>query len=168
MVLARVGDRGERLERDVQHLLGAERVLEHVRALGEGLVDVAAAQPEIERDVGAAPALEVLEIGERAGGLELLVHVHVVLGRLDLVEHRRQLLVLGDDQLRRLLGDVRIGRQHDRDRLAHVVHLVDRQDRLVVERRAVIGVGDHLPHVVGGDDAVHARHRRAALVSMLT
>ena len=92
-------------------------------------------------------------------GLQLIVHMHVRRHRLDLVEHRRQFLVFGDDQLRRLLGDVRVGGQHDRHWLADEPHLVDRQDRLVVERRAVIGIGDHLADVVGGDDAVHARHR---------
>ena len=142
----------------MQHLLRAEGVLEHLRGLGEGLVDVAAPQPEVERDIGALAALEVLEVGEGAGGLELLVHQDLVVGGLDLVEDRRQLLVLGDDQLRRLLGDVRIGGEHDRDRLADIVHLADGEDRLVVEGRAVIGLGDDLAHVVGGDDAVDAGH----------
>ena len=117
---------------------------------GEGLVDVAAPQAEIERDIGALAALEMLQVGEGAGGLELVVHERLVLGRLDLVEHRRQFLVLGDDQLRRLLGDVRIGGEHDRDRLADEMHLADGEDRLVVEGRAVIGIGDHLADVVAG------------------
>ena len=86
------------------------------------------------------------------------MHQRLVLRRLDLVEHRRQLLVFGDDELRRLLGDVRIGGEHDRDRLADVVHLVDREDRLVVEGRAVIGLGDDLAHVLGCDDAIDAGH----------
>ena len=65
---------------------------------GEGLVDVASAQLVVERDVGASRALEVLEIGERAGRLELVVHQDFVLGGLDLVIDRRQFLVFGDDQ----------------------------------------------------------------------
>ena len=69
-----VADRAVGLEREVQDFLGAERVLEHVRGAGECLVDVAAPQPEIERDVGAPAALEMLEVGEGAGGLEFLVH----------------------------------------------------------------------------------------------
>ena len=56
-----------------------------------------------------------------------------------LVEDRRQFLVFCDDELRRLLGDVRVGGEHDRDRFADEVHLVDRQDRLIVECRPVIG-----------------------------
>ena len=66
--------------------------------------------------------------------------------------------ILGDDQLGSLLGDVRIGGEHDRDRLADIMHLVDGQDRLIVERRAVIGLGDDLAHVFGRDDAVDAGH----------
>ena len=93
-------------------------------------------------------AFEVLEVGEGAGGLELLVHQDLVLGRLDLVEDRRQFLVLGDDQRRGLLGDMGVLGEHHRDRLADVVHLADREDRLVVERRAVIGMRDDLAHVV--------------------
>ena len=98
----------------------------------------------------------MLEIGEGAGGLQLVVHQRLVLGRLDLVEHRRQFLIFGDDELHRLVGDMRIGGQHDRDRLADIMHLVERQDRLVVERRAVIGIGDDRLDVLAGIDAEHA------------
>ncbi len=151
----------------MQHLLGAEFVLEHVGGIGEGLVDVAGAHLVVERDVGALGALEVLQVGEGAGGLELLVHQDLVLGRLDLVEHRRQLVVLGDDQRRGLVGDMGVLGEHHGDRLADVVHLVDREDRLVVERRAVIGVRDDLAHVLGGHHPVDARHGAcAALVSI--
>ncbi len=117
-------------------------MLEHVRGLREGLVGVAAPQVEIERAIGALDALQMLEVGEGAGGLQFLMHEHLVVGRLDLVEHRRQLLVFGGDQLRRLLGHMRVVGQHHGDRLADITHLVERQDRLVVEGRAVIGVGD--------------------------
>jgi hypothetical protein len=51
----------------VQHLLGAELVLELVGGGGIGLVEIAAAQAIAERDVGVLRAFEVLEIGERAG-----------------------------------------------------------------------------------------------------
>ena len=155
-VVAVIGDGRVRLERQMQHLLGAEGVLEHVRGGGEGLVDVAAPQPEIERDIGALAAFEMLEIGEGAGRLELVMHQRLVCGRLDLVEHGRQFLIVGDDLLHRLLGDVRIGGEHDRDRLADKMHLADGEDRLVVERRAVIGIGDDLADVVAGVDGVDA------------
>ena len=142
----------------MQHLLGAEGVLEHVRRRGEGLVDVAAPQPEIERDVGALAALEMLEIGKGAGRLQFVVHQRLVFGRLDLVEHRRQFLVVGHDLLHGLIGDMRIAGEHDRDRFADKMHLADRQDRLVVERRPVIGIGDDFAHVVAGVDGVDAGH----------
>ena len=78
--------------------------------------------------------------------------------RLDLVIDRGQLLVLGLDQAQRLFGDVRIGGQHHRHRLADVTDLVQRQDRLVVERRAVIRIGDQPENILAGDDAMHAGH----------
>jgi hypothetical protein len=142
----------------VQHLLGAEGVFEDVGGLGEGLVHVAAPQPKIERDIGALAALEMLEIGKGAGGLELVMHQRLVLGRLDLVEYGGQFLVFRDDFLRRLLGDVRIAGEHDRDRLADIMHLADGEDRLVVEGRSIVGVGDHFAHVVAGVDGEDAGH----------
>jgi hypothetical protein len=153
-----IGDGDERLERKMQHLLGAELMLEHLGGGGEGRVDVADAELIVERDVGALGALEMLEVGEGAGGLELLVHHDLVLRRLDFVEHRRQFVILGDDQ-GGLLRHMGIVRQHHRDGLADIMHLVDGEDRLVVEGRAVIGVRDDLAHVLRGDDAVDARHR---------
>ena len=104
-----VADAGERLERQVQHLLGLELVLELVLGRGVGLVEVAAAQLVVERDVGVLGVLEMLEIGEGAGRLELVVHVDLRGQRLDLVIDRRQFFVFGGDELYRLLGDVRIG-----------------------------------------------------------
>ncbi len=91
-------------------------------------------------------------------GLQLRVHQRLVFRRLDLIEHRRQLLVLRYDQRNRLLGDVRIGSQHDRHRLADIIYFVDGEDRLIVEGRSVIGIGDDLAHVLGGDDAVDPGH----------
>ena len=62
--------------------------------------------------------------------------------------------MLGNYQLQRFLGDMRIGSQHDRDRFAHVTHLVDGQDGLVVKRRSVVGIRNNLDDVVSGNDAV--------------
>ncbi len=163
--LLKVADRGKRLEREVEALLGAERVLENMRGLGEGLVDIAAPQAEVERDIGALAALEMLEVGEGAGGLELLVHQHLVVGGFDLVEHRGQFLIFRDDELHRLLRDMRIGGEHGRHRLADIVHLVDGEDGLVVEGRAVIRLGNDLAHVFRRDHAIDAgeRFRRAGI-----
>jgi hypothetical protein len=160
-----VRHRHERLERQVQTLLGAKGVLEYMRRRRKGGGRIAAPQPEIKRYVGAPAPLEVLQVGERAGGLELLMHVHVRARGLDLVEHGGKLLVLGHDQLGRFLGHVRVGREHDRHRLADVMHLIDGEDRLVVKRRTVIGIGYDLADVGGGEHAVHAgdRARRAGI-----
>ena len=147
-----------RFEWQVQHFLGAERVLEHMRRRREGLVDVAAPQPEIERDIGALAALEMLEVGESAGWLQFIVHQRLVFGRLDLVENRRQFLVFRYDLLRGLVGDMRIAGEHHRDRFADKMHLANGQDRLVVECRPVIGISDDFPHVVAGIDGVDAGH----------
>ena len=101
----------------------------------------------------------MLEVGEGAGGLELVVHEHLVVGGFDLVEDRRQFLVFGDNELRRLFGDMRIVGDDGGDRLADIVHLVQREDRLVVEGRPVIGIGDDLADILAGIDAVDAGKR---------
>ena len=85
------------------------------------------------------------------------MHVDLRGQRIDLVIDRVHLLVFGGDELHRLLGDVRIGGDDGGDRLADEAHLLVGQDRLVVERRAVIGAFQHLHHVVDGDDVQHAR-----------
>ena len=151
-----VGDRAERLEGHVQAFLRAEFVLEDMRRRRERLVDVAAAQFGIEREIGVALALEMLEVGEGAGGLELLVDVSLGGHRLDFVIDRLELLVFGGDRLRRRLGDMRIGGEHDRDRLADKAHFVDRHDRLIVKGRSVIGLRDDLDDVFRRDDSEHA------------
>ena len=149
----------------MQRLLRTELVLEPVGGGGIGLVEIAAAQPVVERDIGALDPFEVLEIGEGAGRLELVVHIDLGGCRLDLVEDRGQFLVFGGDELYRLVGNVRVGGDHGGDRLADEAHLLVRQDRLVVEGRPVIGIGDHLHDVVDGDDMEDARHllRRAGV-----
>ena len=140
----------------MQHFLGAEGVLEHLRSGREGLVHIAAPQAEIERDIGALAAFEMLEIGESAGRFEFVVHQRLVLGRFNLIKYRRQFLIVGDDLLRRLLGDMRIGRKHHGNRFADKMHLADGEDRLVVEGRAVIRLGDHFADVVAGVNGEHA------------
>jgi hypothetical protein len=76
--------------------------------------------------------------------------------RLDLVVDRLELLVFGGDRLHGGVGDMGIGGEHHRDRLADEAHFVHGQDRLVVERRAVIGIGDDFNDVLRSDDAEHA------------
>ena len=93
------------------------------------------------------------------------MHENVRRQRVDLVKDRRQLLVFGGDQLHRLFGDVRVGGEHGRDRLADKADLLVGQDRLIVERWAVVGALQHLHHVVDRDDVQHARKllRRAGV-----
>ena len=156
LVVAGLGHRDERLEGQMQALLRLERVLEHVIGLGHGGLGIAAPQMIIERDIGAAAALEMFQVGEGAGRLEHVMHQNVGLHGLDFVIDRRQFLIFGGDQLHCLFGDMRIARQHDRDRLADMAHFVERQNRLIVKGRAVIGLGDQLLDVGAGDDAIDA------------
>ena len=58
-----------RLQWRVHLLRRAEDVLENVVGLGKGLVDVAAPQMVVERDIGVALAGKMLQIGEHAGRL---------------------------------------------------------------------------------------------------
>ena len=56
-VVSVVGDGRERLERQMQHLLGLEFVLELVLGGGVSLLEVAAAKLIVERDIGVLDAL---------------------------------------------------------------------------------------------------------------
>ena len=159
-VVTEIGDGDHRLEGRMHRLLRAEGMLEDVRRVGEGPVRVAEPQMEVERDVGVPLARQMLQIGEGPGGLQLLVHDGFRGQRFDLVIDRRQFLVIDRDQPRRPFRDMRIARQHGRDRLAEMPHLVERQDRLVVKGRPVIGFRQHRLHVFAGHHHMHARHRR--------
>ncbi len=158
-VFARLGDRHHRLQGRVRHLLGAEGVLEDMRRLGKCLLGVAAPQLEIERHIGALAAFEMLEIGKSTRRLEHVVDDGLGRNRLDLVHHRRQFIEFGHDEPRRFLGHMRVLGQDHGHRFADVPHLVDRQDRLVVEGRAVIGVGNDPADVVAGVDRKNAGTR---------
>src|SRR6185436_6087218 len=152
-----LGKRHDGLERRVNHLPGAERVLEHLIGFSKSPGDVAAADSRVERNVGSRPPAQILEIGERSGRLQHVMHDRCVrTGGCDFVEHGSERLVLDFDQICGLLGDVRIGRKRDRDRLADVTNLVDRQDRLVVKGRTVVGVRHERRDIGGGDDGVYA------------
>ena len=58
---------------------------------------------------------------------------------------------------------MRIGGEHDRHRLADIAHLADREDRLVVEGRAVIGLRDDLADFFGVTTRYTPGIARAAL-----
>ena len=91
------------------HCWVREAVLENMVGAGKGGFDVAAPQLIIERDIGVAATLEMLEIGESAGWPQNIVDESVGLHRLDFVIDRRQFLVFGEISAR-LLGNMRIAR----------------------------------------------------------
>ena len=157
--LGRLGDRHQRLEWRVHHLLRAEAVLEDaVRALHR-FFRISSSQPEIQGDIGVLPALEMLQVREGAGGPELVVH-HRLRGHcFDFVVDGRQLLVLRRDQVYRLLRHMRIGSEHDRDRLADIAHLVQGEYWLIVECRPVVRFRNDFLDVLPGHHAVDTRQR---------
>jgi hypothetical protein len=82
---------------------------------------------------------------------------------LDRVEHDRQRVGLDVDRGRGVLGHVGVVGHHEGDRLADVAHAVAGERRL---QRVLAALGReqadgdaHVGHVVGGEDAHHARHR---------
>jgi hypothetical protein len=149
------GDKG--LERKVQALLRLESVLDDLVGFGEPCFRIAPLEVVIERDVGIGLALQMLEVRERAGRLEHFMDDDLGFQRLDFVVDCRKLLVLRSNQLHRLVGDMGIARQHGGDRLADVAYLVDGEDRLIVESRAVIRLRDQLLYILPGDDAKNSR-----------
>ena len=103
------GQRHHRLERRVNDLAGAERVLEDVIGLGESFRDVAAAHARVERHVGAGSAAQVLEIGEHARRLQHVVDDRRIGTRgRHLVEHWIERVVLDLNQVRGFFGNVRV------------------------------------------------------------
>jgi hypothetical protein len=134
-----------------------EEVLEDAVRDLEPLIDVAAPDSVVDVHVAARAHLDVEQVGEHRAGAELLVDQRRSgAGGLHLVEHRRQLLVLDLDQVTRLVGRVRIGREHHGHRLAGEADLLEGQDGLVVEGGPVVRVGDDPEHVLPRDHPLHA------------
>ena len=98
------------------------------------------------------------EVGESTRWPQFIVHQRLVFGCLDLVENRRQLIVVRHDLLRGLIGDMRIAGKYNGDRFANEMHLSNSQDWLVVECRPVIGLCDDFPNVVAGIHGIDAGH----------
>jgi hypothetical protein len=158
-IAGRIRRRHERLQRQMQHLLRSERVLEDVGRRRKARGRIAVPQMEIECDVGIAFAVEMFQIRECARRLEHLVHDGLGRHRLDFVVDGRQRLVLYLHEPGCSVGNVGIRREHERHGLARMTHLVDRKDRLIVECGPVMGIGNQRADVFGGEDAMHARHR---------
>ncbi len=119
--------------------------------------------PVGDDDVGRGHvAVDVAEVEapfEGAVGPQGVVqHGGVVLERGEGVDHRRQLFVLDVDELEGVLGEVAVVGDHDRDALAGVAHLVDRQGTPDVGLRVRAEVGqrvEQLRRPGPGDDGVH-------------
>jgi hypothetical protein len=69
-----IRDCDERLHGNVHDLLRLELVFEDMIGGGEADLQIPAQQVIVERDIGAATPLEVLQVGKRRGGFELLVN----------------------------------------------------------------------------------------------
>src|SRR5712691_3527642 len=108
--------RAARLDRDRNEALLDQALLDGDLGFFEGGVGIAAGELHV--------------IGEVAAELFVDDGSALLDGFLD-VEHRRQRLIFDLDPLAGVLGRGPARGQHDRDRLAHVVNLVDR-DRIVV------------------------------------
>ncbi len=75
-VVGGVGDGHERLERRVHHRLRVENMLENVIRRGESRFGIAAQQMIIERDIGIAPTLQMLQIRKSGGWLQFRMNEH--------------------------------------------------------------------------------------------
>ena len=78
--------------------------------------------------------------------------------RRERIDHRRQRLVVDLDQVERVLGEIAVGGDDDRDRLADIAHAADRDRpafdrRLDPDRKACRQRG----YLVAGDDGDDAR-----------
>ncbi len=148
-------DRDVRFDRHLLDLVDPERSLEHAIRGRERSVDVATMSAEPVDDVAIA-----IEDPFRVGFV--VDHGGARLDRRELVEHRRQDLVLDLDQADRFLGGLdRLGRD-DGDPVAHVTHLVVEADlvvRMRVGPRLATGRVLHPGGVPVVEDLVHTRHR---------
>ena len=135
-----------RFERQSVVPAGAELFAALIRRVAEGRVGVALACLEDERAVGA-------------GCLEQ--QASVLARRLPL-RHRRQRLDLERDRFESVLAGCNARRQHHRDRLADITHLVVRQHRLLVGLELRQRLQPHrndrrsARHVGRRDDSLHA------------
>src|SRR2546427_8363785 len=141
-----LADRHIWLERSMDDLTIVKRLFDDVVRLLERLFQIAAADMRAECDVGSGSPLKMLEVWERRGRFEYVVDdrsAGFCCGNF--VEHRFEGLVLHRDQIRRLVGHVRILSQRHRDRLAGISYFLERENRLVVKCRAVIWIGNEPP-----------------------
>ncbi len=157
---ARLGDGHHRFERRMHHLTRRERILEHAIGTRESGRDVAVPHLRVERDVRVALPLQMLQVGERAGGLEHVVNDRRTrLRGAHLVEDRFEFVVVDRHEIGARIRDVRVAREHHRHRFADVMHFAEREDGLIVEGRTVIRIGNQREDVFTRDHGVHAGQR---------
>jgi hypothetical protein len=99
----------------------------------------------------------MFQVGKRAGRPQHLVHQRIRRHRRDLIVDSGQLVIFGRDQLRGLLGNMRIARQNGGDRLADITHFFERQYRLIVKGGTVIRFRNELAYILAGNNAMHTR-----------
>ena len=155
----RIADGDERLHGRVHALLRLERVLENMIRRCKSRLDIAAAKLVVERDIRTRPALQMFEIGKGRRRLQFVVDEDTGGHGVRFVVDGGQFLVIGRDQARGLFGHLRIGREHDGDRLAGEADLAVGEDRLIVKSGPIIGMRDDRTHVVDRDHAIHAFNR---------
>src|SRR5690606_36480067 len=131
-------ERHHGFQRRVHDLLCAKCVFKHMVCLCECLDDVTATNVEVECDVGVFSSGQMLQVGKGACGLEFVVYIDVASRRLDLVENRRQFLILYVDEMNGFFGNIGVTCQHDGHRLADVMHLTNRKNGLVMKGGAVV------------------------------
>ena len=109
-----LGDKSARLQGDGRVRLLVDRVLDHVRRRGERRLDV----------VG----LPTFHLADDVVGIAL-VHQLALLRGGRIVDDRCERLVVDDDELDRVLRDVAVVGDHERDRVADEAHLAFGEQR---------------------------------------
>ncbi len=150
------GDQAATFDRMRAAAMLPDVLVEHVRGLGEGGIDVAEGDLVGGRDI----AVELAAHRRRAGRTGPAA-----------VRHRGQHVVVDLDQRRGVLGEIAAVGDHDGDRLAHVgdFSIRQRERPVAVERRAGIGmpqhpaIGHHRQEIVEREHRVHARQRQRCL-----
>ena len=150
------GEHRARLDRHAAAAVLPELILEDMRGVGEGGIDVAVSKLERRQHIGA-------ERGVRPR--------RAVLDRVAAVADRRQRVVMHVDRGGGILGDVaRVG-DHHRDRLTDIIDFGARQHMLGAQRRnRRIGqqhrhrfAAHRIRQIVGGNDGVDAGYRQRRL-----
>ena len=150
------GEHRARLDRHAAAAVLPELILEDMRGVGEGGIDVAVSKLERRQHIGA----------ERGVGPR-----RAVLDRVAAVADRRQRVVMHGDRGGGILGNVaRVG-DHHRDRLADIIDFGARQRVLGAQRRdRRIGqqhrhrfAAHRIRQILGGDDGVDAGYRQRRL-----